>query len=101
MDYTKMKHHTVNSYFLLLCKPSLFHHHFKDTDNVTNGISGDSFYVDVTWDIRLEVGSMFQFSWHVLWACKTLVSSFCLKKGMCHLYLHLCVTLLVTVTRKV
>ena len=36
MDYTKMKHHTVNSYFLLLCKPSPFHHHFKDTDNVTN-----------------------------------------------------------------
>ena len=26
---------------------------FKDTDNVTNGISGDSFYVDVIWDIRL------------------------------------------------
>ena len=30
-----------------------------------------------------------------------LVSSVCLKKGMCHLYLHLCVTLLVTVTLKV
>ena len=41
------------------------------------------------------------FSWHVLWACKTLVSSVCLKKGMCHLYLHLCVTFLVTVTLKV
>ena len=39
---------------------------------------------------------MFHFSWHVLWACKTLVSSGCLKKGMCHLYLHL-----VTVTLKV
>ena len=33
---------------------------------------------------------MFHFSWHVLWARKTLVSSVCLKKGMCHLYLHLC-----------
>ena len=53
MDYTKMKHHTVNSYFLLLCIPSPFHHHFKDTDNVTNRIFGDSFCVDVTWDIRL------------------------------------------------
>ena len=49
----KWNNHTVNSYFLLLCKPSPFHHHFKDTDNVTNGISGDSFCVDVTWDIRL------------------------------------------------
>ena len=49
----KWNNHTVNSYFLLLCKPSPFHHHFKDTDNVTNGISGDSFYVDVIWDIRL------------------------------------------------
>ena len=36
----KWNNHTVNSYFLLLCKPSPFHHHFKDTDNVTNGISG-------------------------------------------------------------
>ena len=26
---------------------------FKDTDNVTNRISGDSFSVDVIWDIRL------------------------------------------------
>ena len=49
----KWNNHTVNSCFLLLCKPSPFHHHFKDTDNVTNGISGDSFYVDVIWDIRL------------------------------------------------
>ena len=49
----KWNNRTVNSYFLLLCKPSPFHHHFKDTDNVTNGISGDSFYVDVIWDIRL------------------------------------------------
>ena len=52
----KWNNHTVavNSYFLLLCKPSPFHQgHFKDTDNVTNGISGDSFYVDVIWDIRL------------------------------------------------
>ena len=32
---------------------------------------------------------------------QTLVLSVCLKKGMCHLYLHLCVTLLVTVTLKV
>ena len=30
-----------------------------------------------------------------------LVLSVCLKKGMCHLYLHRCVTLLVTVTLKV
>ena len=49
----KWNNHTVNSYFLLLCKPSPFHHHFKDADNVTNWISGDSFYVDVIWDIRL------------------------------------------------
>ena len=49
----KWNNHTVNSYFLLLHKPSPFHHHFKDTDSVTNGIFGDSFYVDVTWDIRL------------------------------------------------
>ena len=49
----KWNNRTVNSYFLFLCKPSPFHHHFKDTDNVTNGISGDSFYVDVIWDIRL------------------------------------------------
>ena len=49
----KWNNHTVNSCFLLLCKPSPFHHHFKDTDNVTNWISGDSFYVDVIWDIRL------------------------------------------------
>ena len=49
----KWNNHTVNSYFLLLCKLSPFHHHFKDTDNVTNWISGDSFYVDVILDIRL------------------------------------------------
>ena len=49
----KWNDHTVNSYCLLLCKPSPFHHHFKDTDNVTKRISGDSFYVDVIWDIRL------------------------------------------------
>ena len=49
----KWNNHTVNSYFLLLCKPSPFHHHFKDTDNVTNIISGDNFYGDVIWDIRL------------------------------------------------
>ena len=54
MDYTKMK----QSYCELIL-PTLvqtvpsFHLHFKDTDNVTNGISGDSFCVDVIWDIRL------------------------------------------------
>ena len=37
-----------------------------------------------------------------LWSCMMLSSSsVCLQKGMCHLYVHLCATLLVTMTPKV
>ena len=53
MDYTKMKQSYCELILPTLVQTVTFHHHFKDTDNVTNGISGDSFYVDVIWDIRL------------------------------------------------
>ena len=96
----KWNNHTVNSCFPLLCKPSPFHHHFKDTDNVTN-----NFWRQFLCGCYLGHQTVSREHVPFLLACSVglqmLVSSVCLKKGMCHLYLHLCVTLLVTVTLKV
>ena len=54
MDDTKMKQSYCELILPTLVQTVTFSSpSFKDTDNVTNQILGDSFYVNVIWDIRL------------------------------------------------